>query len=206
MKNKVIIISVFVLIVIAMLGVWFYAYRPTFSTSTFSSSNSDWGGFGDFFWGLGTMLLTALNIYIFYKVNAIIEKNKLAKDKLEMENDRINEYKSLRDECLKRISADVFVVDTNYIAQLDSYIRELRRFENIFPFLRDERKRDALNTLQKNLRLLHDPKSLNEWSKTHSKDELDSLNCVTYSFSEWILQYMMADRNDTINEYFKTRI
>lgn len=64
-----------------MLGVWLGAYRETFSTSEYSPNNVDWGGFGDFFWGLGTMLLTGLNVYVFYNLTTIYGKSEEERDK-----------------------------------------------------------------------------------------------------------------------------
>jgi len=64
-----------------MLCVWAFAYRPTFSTSIFSIENTDWGGFGDFFWGLGTMLLTGLNVYVFFHLTTIFGKSEEERDK-----------------------------------------------------------------------------------------------------------------------------
>lgn len=74
------IIFAFLAILVIMLGIWFFAYRPIFSTSTFSAKNTDWGGFGDFFWGLGTMLLTAMNVYVFYKLTLSIGESKNDRD------------------------------------------------------------------------------------------------------------------------------
>ena len=200
MKNRIIIIIAFVLIAFAMWGVWHFAYKPNFSPECFSIKNSEWGGFGDFFWGLGTMLLTALNVYMVYSINTSIERNRRAKDKFEIEKEIINEYKSLRDCCLKRDSADVFSVDTQYIAQMESFIRELRRYTNVFPFLRDEKKRRSLDILQERLRILQDPVTFDRWKQTHPQDEIDTYNCVMYSHSEWILGYMIADWCEIVNE------
>lgn len=189
-----------------MLGVWFGAYRETFSTSEYSPNNVDWGGFGDFFWGLGTMLLTALNVYMVYSINTAIEKNRRAKDKFEIEKEIINEYKSLRDRCLKRDSSDVFRVDMQYVAQMKSFIREFRRYVNVFPFLREDIKRRSLDILHERLRILQDPDSFARWKQTHSQDEIDSYNCVMYSHSEWILGYMIADWCTTVNESLNNKM
>lgn len=60
--------------------VWFFAYRPNFS-HTPACNNVDWGGFGDFFWGLGTMLLTALNVFVFYRLTNIYGQSEQERDK-----------------------------------------------------------------------------------------------------------------------------
>ena len=72
MKRKTIIIW-FGSIALIMLLVWLCAYRPVFS-GPISSEHADWGNFGDFFWGLGTMLLTGLNVYVFYKLTTILAR------------------------------------------------------------------------------------------------------------------------------------
>ena len=62
------IVLAFCIILIVLLCVCAFVYRPHFS-DTLSGNNADWGNFGDFFWGLGTMLFTALSVWILYKVN-----------------------------------------------------------------------------------------------------------------------------------------
>lgn len=43
------------------------AYRPAVGTDI-SGKNADWGNFGAFFWGFGTMCFTLLNAIIFYAI------------------------------------------------------------------------------------------------------------------------------------------
>lgn len=47
--------------------VCFVIYRPAVGTEL-SDDNADWGNFGAFFWGLGTMCFTLLNAIIFYAI------------------------------------------------------------------------------------------------------------------------------------------
>lgn len=204
MKHKTIIYA-FTGVALVMLLVWYFAYRPVFSEE-FSIENVDWGGFGDFFWGLGTMLLTALNVYVVYMINKAIESSGRAKDRYEIQKAIFAEYKSLRDKTLYRKSANHFQVNVNHIAQLESFIRELRCYENIFPFLKEDRKRESLNILQERLRLYQDKDSLDEWKKTHDPKEWDSFLCSMYSHSEWILEYMTKDWCDTVINSLKPTI
>lgn len=55
-------------ILIVLLCVGAFVYKPHFSDSL-SGNNADWGNFGQFFWGLGTMLLTALSVWVLFSVN-----------------------------------------------------------------------------------------------------------------------------------------
>lgn len=71
-EKKTIIIG-FGSIALTMLLVWLLAYIPILSTVTFSS-NTELGGFGDFFWGLGTMLLTGLNVFVFYRLTIVLHE------------------------------------------------------------------------------------------------------------------------------------
>jgi len=66
-------------ILIVLLCVGAFVYKPHFSNSL-SGNNADWGNFGDFFWGLGTMLLTALNVYVFYKLTISIGESEKDRD------------------------------------------------------------------------------------------------------------------------------
>lgn len=47
--------------------VCFVVYRPAVGTEL-SDDNADWGNFGAFFWGLGTMVFTLLNTIVFYAI------------------------------------------------------------------------------------------------------------------------------------------
>lgn len=55
----------FGMVVIIGLIIYITAYIPHFGHSI-SDNNSDWGDFGTFFWGLGTMCFTVINIIVFY--------------------------------------------------------------------------------------------------------------------------------------------
>jgi len=82
-SNYKIIIALAIIAAILFV-VWYLVYKPNFPNA-FSNSNAEWGGFGDFFWGLGIMLLTGLNVYVFYKLtivygNAEVERNKSARE------------------------------------------------------------------------------------------------------------------------------
>lgn len=55
-----------VVILIGIL-VCFAAYRPAVGTDI-SGKNADWGNFGTFFWGFGTMCFSLLNAIIFYAI------------------------------------------------------------------------------------------------------------------------------------------
>ena len=79
MRNKAFIILAFVFIGLTMWGVWHFAYKPNFSTA-FSASNADWGNFGDFFWGLGVMCFSALNVYVFWQIEQQMRRDSLVRD------------------------------------------------------------------------------------------------------------------------------
>ena len=204
-NNKTIIIFAFIGIAFILLSIWWFAYRPVFS-GEYSSANSEWGGFGDFFWGLGTMLLTAVNVIMVYKINSAIDYTRQVKDKSEIQREIINEYKSLRDKCLFRDSSDVFHIDTLYIAPMESFIRELRGYGNVFPFLSDESKAQSLNVLQERLRLLQDQDGLNIWKEKNGPQEWDLFYGIMYSHSEWILGNMTCDWGNTVNKAFENSL
>lgn len=73
-KERTIIILIFVLIGLLGVGIFCFAYRPIFS-GPISAKHADWEAFGDFFWGLGTMLFTALSVWMLYFVNRQLRKN-----------------------------------------------------------------------------------------------------------------------------------
>lgn len=72
--NRAIIILAFILIGLILVGVFCFAYRPVFSGSI-SVEHAEWEAFGDFFWGLGTMLFTGLSVWMLYFVNQQLREN-----------------------------------------------------------------------------------------------------------------------------------
>ncbi len=62
------------IILVLLLSIWFFAYLPKFNNSI-SGNNADWGNFGNFFWGLGTMLFTGLSVWMLYFVNQQLKEN-----------------------------------------------------------------------------------------------------------------------------------
>lgn len=68
----------YLVVVIILVGVavcWF-AYRPTVGTEL-SEKNVDWGNFGSFFWGFGTMCFSMLNVIIFYIISQRLYKKQI---------------------------------------------------------------------------------------------------------------------------------
>lgn len=55
------------MVILIGIAVCFVAYRPFVGTEL-SDDNADWGNFGAFFWGFGTMCFTLLNAIIFYAI------------------------------------------------------------------------------------------------------------------------------------------
>lgn len=54
-------------VLIVGIVIFFVIYRPAVGSGV-SGNNDDWGNFGAFFWGLGTMCFTLLNAIIFYAI------------------------------------------------------------------------------------------------------------------------------------------
>lgn len=55
------------MVILIGIAVCFVAYRPIVGTEL-SDDNADWGDFGAFFWGLGTMCFTLFNVIVFYHI------------------------------------------------------------------------------------------------------------------------------------------
>ena len=72
-----IIFAVTVFIAVGVL-IWGVFYRPQFS-STFSGNNADWGDFGEFFFGLGTRLLTGLTVFIMLGIDSHLHRSNIIK-------------------------------------------------------------------------------------------------------------------------------
>ena len=58
----------FGIVAAAFVIIFWFAYLPQFE-HTLSKRNEDWGNFGAFFWGFGTMCFTLLNAIIFYIIS-----------------------------------------------------------------------------------------------------------------------------------------
>lgn len=72
--DRAIIVLAFILIGLLLIGVFCFVYRPIFS-GPISTEHAEWEAFGGFFWGLGTMLLTGLNVWMLYFVNQQLREN-----------------------------------------------------------------------------------------------------------------------------------
>lgn len=96
----------FVGIIIILLCVVLFAYKPHFG-ETLSNNNADWGNFGQFFWGLGTMLLTGLSVIVLFVVNKSLNKfyahqqEKQQEFEKWLETDRQNFQRELEGERIK---------------------------------------------------------------------------------------------------------
>jgi len=55
------------MVILIGIAVCFIAYRPVVGAEI-SNKNDDWGNFGAFFWGFGTMCFSLLNAVIFYHI------------------------------------------------------------------------------------------------------------------------------------------
>lgn len=90
------------IIIVVMLSIWLFAYLPHVG-STISSRNADWGYFGEFFWDLGTMLLTGLNVFVLVLLNKQLHENN------ESQQDRQNQFMIKMEEERRSIVQDIIV-------------------------------------------------------------------------------------------------
>lgn len=67
------------MIILIGIVVCFVAYRPAVG-SVMSDKNVDWGNFGDFFWGFGVMCFSALNVYVFWRIQQQMLRDSLVRD------------------------------------------------------------------------------------------------------------------------------
>lgn len=79
--------------VVILIGivVCFVAYRPTVGTEM-SNKNADWGDFGAFFWGFGTMCFTLLNVIIFYIISQRLYRKQIYDVYRDAFNSLLNAY------------------------------------------------------------------------------------------------------------------
>lgn len=90
------------IIIVVMLGIWLFAYLPNVG-SDISTRNADWGYFGEFFWDLGTMLLTGLNVFVLVLLNKQLHENN------ESQQDRQNLFMIKMEEERRSIVQDIIV-------------------------------------------------------------------------------------------------
>lgn len=79
-KKQFNIYLAFAIIAVTLFLVWLFIYIPNYG-DTISTENADWGAFGDFFWGLGNMLIAGLNVYVFYQLTITFEQSRTAREK-----------------------------------------------------------------------------------------------------------------------------
>lgn len=90
------------IIIVVILGIWLFAYLPNVG-SDISTRNADWGYFGEFFWDLGTMLLTGLNVFVLVLLNKQLHENN------ESQQDRQNLFMIKMEEERRSIVQDIIV-------------------------------------------------------------------------------------------------
>ena len=64
------------MVILIGIVVCFVAYRPVVGAEI-SNKNEDWGNFGAFFWGFGTMCFSMLNVIIFYIISQRLYKKQI---------------------------------------------------------------------------------------------------------------------------------
>lgn len=72
-RHWIVVIVIIAIIFIGMI-VWGFCYFPHFSNSL-SGNNADWGNFGQFFFGLGTMLLAGLAAFIMLGIDTQLHRS-----------------------------------------------------------------------------------------------------------------------------------
>lgn len=78
-KKQLNIYLAFAIIAVILFLVWLFIYIPNYG-NTISAENADWGAFGDFFWGLGNMLIAGLNVYVFHQLTITFEQSRRARE------------------------------------------------------------------------------------------------------------------------------
>ncbi len=103
--NKTILSNIILalgIIIVVILSIWLFVYLPNVG-SAISSSNADWGYFGEFFWDLGTMLLTGLNVFVLVLLNKQLHENN------ESQQDRQNQFMIKVEEERRSIVQEIIV-------------------------------------------------------------------------------------------------
>lgn len=70
------LIITFIVVFAIGLGICAYLYLPQF-TNTLSGDNSDWGNFGQFFFGLGTMVFTAISAFVMLGIDTQLNRSNI---------------------------------------------------------------------------------------------------------------------------------
>lgn len=115
--EKYLVYYLIVSVILAGAGIFFGVYFPHFSHEI-SENNMDWGNFGAFFWGFGTMCFTGLNVYFFASLTKNIKQQDktLARQKLNYTKKRyrLEMQRNILDDYLKYLN---WIFDTNVITE-----------------------------------------------------------------------------------------
>ena len=125
MKKSFNIIWMFLIIAAILVAMWYLLYRPQFS-GVFSGQNTDWGGFGDFFWGFGMMCFTALNVYVFWQIEQQIRRDSFIRD-LRSIIDKMRDAKSTNNEEALINSIESFKIAINTILSSGMVSRKAKK-------------------------------------------------------------------------------
>ena len=159
-------------ILIVLLCVGAFVYKPHFSDSL-SGNNADWGNFGDFFWGLGTMLLTALNVYVFYKLTISIGESEKDRDeaalKLQQRQFEFNQKMAILNDLRSAILEMHTKHDISEELRTDIYgvLNRIQVLRNLFSS--DELAAKVIDL--RNKVFSYDNETVDAWLEQNSKDE-----------------------------------
>lgn len=179
--ERKIIVLIFVLIGLLGVGVFCFAYRPVFC-GPISDNHADWEAFGDFFWGLGTMLFSGLSVWMLYFVNRQLRENQ------EQQQVQQEKFQTRLEESRRKFLEDI-IRRKRIEDWLESYHQIVLKLTG--PELKSDA--DWLNLLRE-LTVVY--KAIITEQENFSQDTLDNINKIRAKIKEAILKgYSVVDNS-----------
>ncbi len=194
--EKYLVYYLIVSVILASAGIFWGVYFPHFSHDI-SENNMDWGNFGAFFWGFGTMCFTGLNVYFFASLtnnikrqDKSLERQKLNYTKkryrLEMQREILDDYlKYLGWIFVTNVITEDHTINSEWSTKLEKPVYYLGNYVSLFEALKNE------NILKENLSKmtyaqkllaerdqLSDPIQKELWNQQHQNLENDVYNIL----------------------------
>ena len=188
--------------VVVLLAIYFYLFH-----GGFSMDSDDWGNFGDFFGGISVALLTAMNVYIFYRLTRQMNERT---DEHAIEQQRINaivgraEVQRFMFKQIDELSAPIIKGEETMDEALVHvrnlyYMLNCSKFDVMFSTGCEEKRVELCNLIQPIIGIDEDG-NLVESTKTNDNKSWDDLRNKLIVMEVYINRAMIKGANSLVKD------
>ena len=181
-------------------------YLCTFNEGL-SKDNADWGTFGDFVGGICSLFLTAMNVWVFYKLTVAISNQEevrakaqkqfeMLKIKLHKQEELISMFCNAKEQTFTMVDLDngIATINSKAIDGIMETYYELKHSGLCLATFDTEEYNGICRTLQYAQRMIHGDEDENE-----NRPDWDDLMCSLYLKLRKIERKLKAEYRQTLN-------